>query len=875
MSVISWLLGTDGHAAARSSCYASLAGDPEQPRRPPELAQVEEVSQGMQQMQREEPVKWTLTMRQWSLVIDHCKTLPLYQEIQREKRFFNMYDLNRHFVTPWTANTGCGLSVMMNRGFGEPARLMVSHAWGEDVEECQAALDQFFSESKAQPETPIWFCVFANYQPQDGAGPSIGEQLALQPFKVVIQSQGMKVENGGHGMCAVHTTKEDLYDRLWCVHEVDAALAEQVEVRAAMSEQYVEEVTRRLQLFIDEGCDEDSCLRAAGINVNTCKAKCGWPADEMMLIRIVQEKGGFNRLDAVVAGFRKAMLPYDVAQQLKYVAGVDRLEVACSQLKSLTRRDTYKIEHLLESFQELTEASKTCEALKQAVASQKCEALKQLKPKRLLDLLAKAEELFLQRDSFMSSASDGFKRRYFNSLPRRVHFTAQIDAALEELASKSWTHRGPPILDRIAVEIKATKTKIVEECRTSRDTQKEFQQMVKCKLLLVQEQCDVVQLLLLAPDIAAKQALWKSEMRFYSLEDGFAVCSCEGFTVPVGGFCTTEGFVSWEGSRENPRVINPSEASCWPKSFVIIDQACLLPEPVLRAAFEAAERTQVLLCLSTTPDRPLPEHLVTQCEQTTMPPALKVLRRAMSCRVACVINDSGARARDDQAFGSLEVEARAIAQTIFLDNFGKLVSDDRTKIRALILKHFGVDLQGVVDPSLNEMLNTAVNQASHHSFMLLPVKAEVKESCCQWLRTSAAHHGCECLPIAVRSTDGKGTVADFLVALSNTIRSMISMKNAWLVLVANEQPLDGQEEALDDFFQPLLSLLDRRKWIRLPTGEKLHFPPEARIFVLMNVSADGLSQAVTCRFRILWLDQHQIKDLEQNSLGRSASDKGS
>ena len=36
----------------------------------------------------------------------------------------------------------------------------------------------------------------------------------------VITSTAVK---NGHGMCAIHTTKADLYTRLWCVHEVAEA----------------------------------------------------------------------------------------------------------------------------------------------------------------------------------------------------------------------------------------------------------------------------------------------------------------------------------------------------------------------------------------------------------------------------------------------------------------------------------------------------------------------------------------------------------------------------------------------------------------------------------------------------------------------------
>ena len=65
--------------------------------------------------------------------------------------------------------------------------------------------------------SPALCCsVFANYQAQDGCSPTIGEQLQLEPFLRVIQSEAINKTSNGYGMASVHTTKEDLYARLWC-----------------------------------------------------------------------------------------------------------------------------------------------------------------------------------------------------------------------------------------------------------------------------------------------------------------------------------------------------------------------------------------------------------------------------------------------------------------------------------------------------------------------------------------------------------------------------------------------------------------------------------------------------------------------------------
>ena len=57
----------------------------------------------------------------------------------------------------------------------------------------------------------LWCVVEA----EDGAGPSIMEQLNMRPFACVIQSVAITEAAGGHGMVAVHTLSADLYSRLW------------------------------------------------------------------------------------------------------------------------------------------------------------------------------------------------------------------------------------------------------------------------------------------------------------------------------------------------------------------------------------------------------------------------------------------------------------------------------------------------------------------------------------------------------------------------------------------------------------------------------------------------------------------------------------
>ena len=162
------------------------------------------------------------------------------------------------------------------------AQVMISHAWAEDVEELVSSLSSW--ASRLQPlwdcdGVPLWCCTFAQYQPEDGAGPSLQHQLSLDPFKSVIHSKPV------HGMLVVHTTKADPYDRLWCVHEVDEALESKLFVTAI------------------------GTYSLGGRTVCTRRAKCGHAADEARIRAVIESKdGGYERLDRTIEAFRNTLL---------------------------------------------------------------------------------------------------------------------------------------------------------------------------------------------------------------------------------------------------------------------------------------------------------------------------------------------------------------------------------------------------------------------------------------------------------------------------------------------------------------------------------------------------------------------------------------
>jgi len=265
-------------------------------------------SDAMRYRQRNAPDKWVLTISDWHGVLNHMKTLARYVAIKSEKRFVNMHDATREFVTPWSMGTGCGLALLMTGDQEHSAEVMLSHSWGEDIEEMQDAVRSAAEVRHIPPESYLWFCCFANYQANDSCGPSVQDQVDMKPFKIVVHTV-----QRAFGMIAVHTTKDDLYSRLWCVHEIDEATrvkeGHDANISAAFSQTYIDDVSGRCLRFFERGFDDEGCQRAAGIGADTIRARCSRAEDERVLVSAIMEHGGFVQLDATISQFRLKHLP--------------------------------------------------------------------------------------------------------------------------------------------------------------------------------------------------------------------------------------------------------------------------------------------------------------------------------------------------------------------------------------------------------------------------------------------------------------------------------------------------------------------------------------------------------------------------------------
>ena len=95
----------------------------------------------------------------------------------------------------------------MQRGPAREAEVMLSHSWSEDMEQVKDLLNAnvglvLSNGNEFSLDTVIWFCCFANFQVNDWkkaeagvgsngydeTGPTVDEQVKLEPFKKVIGS---------------------------------------------------------------------------------------------------------------------------------------------------------------------------------------------------------------------------------------------------------------------------------------------------------------------------------------------------------------------------------------------------------------------------------------------------------------------------------------------------------------------------------------------------------------------------------------------------------------------------------------------------------------------------------------------------------------
>mmetsp|Transcript_48691 Transcript_48691/g.136178 ORF Transcript_48691/g.136178 Transcript_48691/m.136178 type:complete len:670 (+) Transcript_48691:178-2187(+) len=124
----------------------------------------------------------------WGITLVQCKEY--LRECKKDVGWdpaCNMYTFVEDYIKPKTRGTGVGLALLCNSEAPQEVTVMVSHAWGENVAEFFEALERSVDDDEA-----MFICAFSLYQCQDGAGPSIDEQLGAtaseSPFWRVLDN---------------------------------------------------------------------------------------------------------------------------------------------------------------------------------------------------------------------------------------------------------------------------------------------------------------------------------------------------------------------------------------------------------------------------------------------------------------------------------------------------------------------------------------------------------------------------------------------------------------------------------------------------------------------------------------------------------------
>jgi len=233
-------------------------------------------------------LKWSISVEQWIFFLQECAATETWKKLAQVKGEYEitMYDVNDHFVKPWTSGTGCSIALLMNSVEPRPSQGMLSHAWAGSVCETYNCLQNMINLHGVDSSSHFFYCTLCLYQPEDGAenGLTISEQLALAPFAKVIASKPK------HGMWVIHTTTSEVYERLWVAHEADEGLHAEIQIRGLFD---------MYRWTVDKF--------ESAIAVRTKRGKVGVENDRNYIHGLIQQRGGYARLDEVIVKFRKSM----------------------------------------------------------------------------------------------------------------------------------------------------------------------------------------------------------------------------------------------------------------------------------------------------------------------------------------------------------------------------------------------------------------------------------------------------------------------------------------------------------------------------------------------------------------------------------------
>lgn len=234
---------------------------------------------------------WGITLQQ----LGDIKSDPSYNENM------SMYDVVNTIIKPKTEGTGMGYSLYLNQEEPLRAKVMVSHAWGENFNQFYHTLQQSGNEG------PFWVCAMSICQNNDIEDVTIEKQLGPDPhygpFATVLRQ--------ADSMIAIMTKSCDIYTRLWCVYEIFTAISLNIPVKL--------ETYNEITGF--GGSDQmysNVVLDSTGAPVSTKDAECGYEGDiQMIHNEILKQEGGFELIDDVIMWVRIKALIDDMPNCMK------------------------------------------------------------------------------------------------------------------------------------------------------------------------------------------------------------------------------------------------------------------------------------------------------------------------------------------------------------------------------------------------------------------------------------------------------------------------------------------------------------------------------------------------------------------------------
>lgn len=202
-------------------------------------------------------------------------------EIENEKHFAAEHttrEVVQHVIWPMTIGKGIGYALLRNSASPLQAAILVSHAWDDAFTDLLSAL------SVSEHQGIMWVASTALYQSEEAISQILCDPSAL--LNPVLRSADC--------MLCVLSTNIDVYERLWCLYEMAAAIDLGLEVN-----------TTQKPKGRSAWCLDEAFLTACAKPVDSRSARCGpasasFSRDEQALRRQVETSKGFDEIDTAV-----------------------------------------------------------------------------------------------------------------------------------------------------------------------------------------------------------------------------------------------------------------------------------------------------------------------------------------------------------------------------------------------------------------------------------------------------------------------------------------------------------------------------------------------------------------------------------------------